>query len=302
MSEIIRYIQRKEIDIDKWNACVEASPNGLIYALSWWLDEMADNWDALVVGDYKVIMPLTWRRKWGIKYLYQPAFTQQLGIISLHKLSTAAVQSFYNELQKYFRFAEINLNYLNLLEGFTLKQNFILDINRDYLNTTSQYKNDLKKNLHRSAKAGFTYHNKLSNAAVVELFKDTYKNKINLSSGSFSRLNKAVAIAEQKGMIVCRSVNDKGGNLSAAVLCLKDGKRIYFLLSVTPSAARVHRANHFLVDSLIREFSQRNLLLDFEGSDIEGIAYFYQLFGAVGQPYSFLRYNNLPWPISLLKR
>ena len=32
-------------------------------------------WDALVLDDYAAVMPLTWRRKYGTRYLYQPAFT-----------------------------------------------------------------------------------------------------------------------------------------------------------------------------------------------------------------------------------
>ncbi|MDI3322139.1 hypothetical protein [Pinibacter soli] len=301
MSETIRYIQRKDIDVAKWDARIEAATNGLIYARSWWLDEMADHWDALVVGDYEKIMPLTWRKKWGIKYLYQPDFTQQLGIISSQTLAANNAHSFYAQMQKSFRFAEINLNYLNPFEKTSSRKNFVLDISADYASIASHYKNDLKKNLHRSAKEGFTYSGNIENLTVVELFKDTYKNKIELSVDGFSRLNKAVAIAERKGMIVARCVNDKEEQISAASLCLKDNKRIYFLLSVIPSSARVQRANHFLVDSLIREFSRQPLLLDFEGSDIEGIAHFYKVFGAINQSYFFLRYNNLPWPISMLK-
>jgi hypothetical protein len=302
MSETIRYIQRKDIDVDKWDACVEAAPNGLIYARSWWLDTMADHWDALVIGEYDIIMPLTWRQKWGIKYLYQPAFSQQLGVISSCEVSAKDAHCFYTELQKKFRFAEINLNYLNVFEETTLRQNFVLDINVDYASIASHYKTDLNKNLHRSAKAGFTYSSDIQNLKVIELFKDTYKNKIVLSDDGFSKLNKAVEIGERKGMIVSRRVSDENGNISAAVLCLKDNKRIYFLLSVIPIAARVQRGNHFLVDSLIREFSRQPFLLDFEGSDIEGIAHFYKVFGATNQPYPFLRFNNLPWPISMLKR
>ncbi len=42
----------------------------------------AGQWDALVLDDYQAVMPLTWRSKFGIRYLYQPAFTQQTGIFS----------------------------------------------------------------------------------------------------------------------------------------------------------------------------------------------------------------------------
>ena len=74
------YKQRKEIDEAKWDKCISKASNGLIYAYSYYLDGMADNWDALVLNDYEVVMPLPWRKKFGFYYLYQPAFTAQLGL------------------------------------------------------------------------------------------------------------------------------------------------------------------------------------------------------------------------------
>ncbi len=41
---------------------------------------MAKQWDALVWNDYEAVMPLTWNRKYGIAYLYQPFLTAQLGV------------------------------------------------------------------------------------------------------------------------------------------------------------------------------------------------------------------------------
>jgi hypothetical protein len=247
-------------------------------------------------------MPLTWRKKWGIKYSYQPAFTQQLGVVSSRALHADDISSFYSAMQKVFRFAEINLNYLNSFDKTSPRQNFVLDLRKGYNEIAALYKNDLKKNLHRSIKNDFTYDNDIESATVIEVFKLVYSRKINLSAADFVRLSEVVKIAQQKDMIVARSVKNGKGDLSAAVLCFKDNKRIYFLLSVIPVASRVYRGNHFLVDNLIKEFSEQPLLLDFEGSDFEGIAYFYQLFGAFNQSYPFLRYNHLPWPISLLKR
>jgi hypothetical protein len=46
----------------------------------WHLDRTAVVWDALVWGDYEFVMPLPVRKKWGIQYVYQPLFCQQLGI------------------------------------------------------------------------------------------------------------------------------------------------------------------------------------------------------------------------------
>src|ERR1700722_19967131 len=76
----IRYIQQPEIDKIKWDHCIGNAGNGLIYGYSCYLDQMAKNWDALVLNDYEAVMPLTWNKKYGIHYLYQPAFTASLGV------------------------------------------------------------------------------------------------------------------------------------------------------------------------------------------------------------------------------
>ena len=76
----IRYLNRNEIETEKWDHCILQSTNGLIYARSFYLDAMAENWSALVSGDYEAVMPLTWNMKYGFTYLYQPYFTKTLGV------------------------------------------------------------------------------------------------------------------------------------------------------------------------------------------------------------------------------
>ena len=61
----IKYLQYKEIDKAKWDVCITNAPNGLIYGYSFYLDCMARRWDALVLGDYEAVMPLTWNKKYG---------------------------------------------------------------------------------------------------------------------------------------------------------------------------------------------------------------------------------------------
>ena len=63
----IQFLKRDKIDEQKWNNAVEQSLNSLPYAYSWYLDSVAENWAALVLGDYQTIMPLVWLHKLGIK-------------------------------------------------------------------------------------------------------------------------------------------------------------------------------------------------------------------------------------------
>jgi hypothetical protein len=104
-----------EINKQKWDQCVQHSMQSIIYAESAYLDYMTGNWDALVLGDYEAVMPLCYRNKWGIRYLYQPAFIQQGGIFSPQKLTTEIAKAFLEVCKQHFCFAEININYGNQL-------------------------------------------------------------------------------------------------------------------------------------------------------------------------------------------
>ena len=61
----IEYLTRDKIDINKWDECVNKASNGVIYARSIYLDKVCTNWDALVINNYELVMPLPWRKKWG---------------------------------------------------------------------------------------------------------------------------------------------------------------------------------------------------------------------------------------------
>jgi hypothetical protein len=74
-NDVIRYLQRDQIDTVQWDNCIGNAPNGLIYGHSFYLDRMAVNWDALVLNDYEAVMPLPWKKKWGIYYLAHPPLT-----------------------------------------------------------------------------------------------------------------------------------------------------------------------------------------------------------------------------------
>src|ERR1700744_427164 len=104
----IQYLKRSGIDTDRWDNCLSTAANGLIYGKTFFLDAMTEGqWDALILGDYETVMPLTWRQKAGIRYLYQPAFAQQTGIFSISPLTTELTATFLARTRQHFRFAEI---------------------------------------------------------------------------------------------------------------------------------------------------------------------------------------------------
>ena len=102
-------IKWKNIDEQKWNACVQHSTNSLPYCFSWYLDAVAENWDALIWNDYEFIMPLVWLRKFGVACLYQPNYCQQLGVFGKQP-TEKNWKPFLEEARKLYPYVQCNLN------------------------------------------------------------------------------------------------------------------------------------------------------------------------------------------------
>lgn len=295
----IRYVPRKEIDIARWDACIANAANTILYGFHFYLDHMAaGQWDALILGDYEAVMPLTWRRKYGIRYLYQPPFTQQAGIFAAHPLPAETIEAFLETTRRHFRFAEIFLNYGNAAPGLEPHTNYILPLDSPYPGLAARYKKDLLNNLRIADRASLRYTHALDLATALEGYRHEYATRTpHVKTDDYRNFERLCHYLQTRDRIVLRAATDANGQRLATALLLRDSRRLYLLQSTTPEAGRKTGANHFLLDALVREFAASPLLLDFEGSDISGIAHFYANFGGIRQPYFFCRYNRLPWPL-----
>ncbi|MDP4283458.1 MAG: GNAT family N-acetyltransferase [Bacteroidota bacterium] len=298
----ITYVQHANIDIEKWDYCIESAANGLIYAYSYYLDAMSKNWDALVMNDYEAVMPLTWNRKLGISYLRQPAFTQQLGIFGNLLITEKIVNEFTNKASELFPFAEINLNYANEnIDTGNKKCNLVLDLNNPFIEIEKSFKKDLIKNIKKAKRSHLIYEATEEIETAIESYIRAYSARFHTSEKDYPDFLQLCFLLKSKGQIFVRKVTSKNKQLLAIAIFLKDRKRIYNIMSTTFPEGRNREANHFLLYQLIKEFSEHHLILDFEGSEIPSIQSFYKKFGAIEQPYPFVKINKLPFGIKWIK-
>ncbi|MBK8711907.1 MAG: hypothetical protein IPL97_08560 [Niastella sp.] len=304
--EAIRYIKHADIDKEKWDQLITSSPPGLLYALSGYLGAMCSQWDALVSGDYKIAMPLPYRKKMGISYLYQPAFTQQLGIISLQPITEKDTIAFIKKAVSYFSFAEITLNHQNIFTDtkypIQLRQNLVLPIRGNYEQVQAGYSFTLKKNLKWIKKFNSEYVTDIDAGKVVTLYRELYQKKIpSFKNNDYAHFLNACKNIQPYTKVYVRAVVAPTKELLAASILIHFKDRLYNIISCNTAQGRAVHANDVLYDQIIREFSGQGLLLDFEGSDAAGIARFYRKFGGQNQPYPFLKYNHLPAILKLFK-
>lgn len=296
----LSYIKHNDIDKRKWDDCLSASPNDLIYAHSFYLDIMSPGWHALVMNDYESVMPLTWRKKAGIKYLYQPSFTQQLGVFGSDAFNDESVKLFMTKAFSLFSFSEINLNFANKYEGADKqKMNFILDLNLPFTEIEKKFRKDIVKEI---PKLKLLYLPSSDFNSAILLFQQLYAGKIFLSKTIYARLSLLCAAIHKRGELMVRKVAGENGDILSIAIIFVYNKRLYYILSATTFTGRNLKANYHLLYNLIKEFSGKHFILDFEGSDIPSIQFFYKKFGPAAQPYPFVRHNGLPFIHKKIKK
>ncbi|MBZ4192112.1 GNAT family N-acetyltransferase [Niabella beijingensis] len=299
----IRFFKRAEIDTTRWDAFIKNSAQYRIYALSNWLDHLSPGWSALINADYSVVMPLPVKKKYGISYLAQPRFTQQLGLYSARPLSPAVAEDFLYHAAHLFSFAEIFLNTGTGSDAPAEKDNYILPLNNPYPEIRSRYSRSLTDNsLRPASKNQLKYIQQTDTAAAIDQYRQLYQQRMGLEDAAYHQLEVLAAAMKKTGNCFTRQVIITEGRPVATSLFFIDRQRIYNLCSATPPEGRKLNANYFLYDQLIREFAGSGLILDFEGSTIPGIAAFYKKFGAHPEPYYFVKWNRLKWPLKIFKK
>ncbi len=304
----IRYIQRSAINATAWDASIAAAPNGMPYHYYCYLDTLCPRWDALVLNNYEAVMPLPWRRAWGISYLYQPAFLPQCGIIGPAPVTAAMAGDFLRELGRHFRYGTYTFNEGNPAlpqAGGQWRQrtNYLLPLTEDAPTLQASFNRDAAKNIRQARKAGLQLTETLDPSLLVELFRESY-GSLNPSVGNrdYEALLRWFRQRSSLPETVCYGIRDPKGDWMGAGAFLKDKRRLTYILGAPSAAGRKHNAIYFLLSEVVNRFAGTGMVFDFEGSDIPSVAQFYAKFGPQAIAYPEWHFNRLPWPLRLLKQ
>ena len=301
----IKYLQNKEIDKAKWDACITNAPNGLIYAYSFYLDCMARHWDALVLGDYEAVMPLAWNKKYGFYYLYQPAFTASLGVFGKN-LNSELIDDFIRSIPSKFRLTEISLNTGNIIgdsKRFSLlRSNYILNLKNPYEEIYKNYRDNHIRNIKKAFQLGCSVSKEISVDEIVQLNKEQLQHIDGTKPEDYPNFKKVYELLKAKGQARTYAIVDPKNKVLASAVFFFSHNRAYYIMVGNHPDGKTLGASHALIDAFIKDHADQNLIFDFEGSDIRNLAFFYSGFGATKEIYPALKINKLPWYIRLLKK
>lgn len=306
MLQQIQILDAAQINPEKWDDCLAKSSNELIYAHYHYLSLLCDNWAGLIIGDYETILPLPWRKKFGIKYFYAPPFIQQLGCFG--NLSVLPTKSIWTAINNFAKYGDLFLNFANafLLEGieFTQKKNFVLNLNEIYPNIYKNYHSDLVKNLAKANKQPLLYSEDLPIESAIQLFKTNYEDRFpEYSNRDFFQFQQVCIKFSILNKCITRTIfSESNKEVLATAILFRSEKRIYLIMNATNPKGRLIAANHYLIDQIIQEFSEEEILLDFEGSETKDIQSFYENFLPKNQPYFHIKINQLPFLVNLIRK
>jgi hypothetical protein len=304
---MLQSLSRNDIDKKKWDDCVLAAHCSSIYGTSVFLDTISDQWDALVWGDYEAVMPLPFRKKYGIHYLYQPLFTQQLGIYKKEKITRAESAMFLDGIPDKFKYASVNLNPdCFVYEGdkkLYSRDNFIVDLNHSYESLHHNFSDKTRATLKQSKAYQLRLEPLKDSWKIIQLFSEyniKYANRF--AKQDYERLVKLINIYSEEHKVEQLGVFNGDGVLCSGGVFIKHLNRNIFLFSGNSQLGRQQRGMFFLLDCFIQKHAGTEMYLDFAGTTDPGLARFYKGFGSSIEHYPRLDFNYLPWPLNIIKK
>ena len=135
------------------------------------------------------------------------------------------------------------------------------------------------------------------------MFRENGEKKIygGVSDSAYDLLRRIYREADARGMATLIYAKIPTGNIIAGALFIRFRNRITYLFNAAYSEFVKLNGRTLILDSVIRQFENESLMLDFESPGIKNIENFYRSFGSYAEVYLSISQNRLPWPIKKIQ-
>jgi len=313
MTSQILHLIHHQINKEAWNNCIESDVNAQPYALSWYLDIVSPKWQAFVIvdldGDYETIMPLPVKSQYGIPYLQQPFYCQQLGIFGKDSNESEKVEAFLLRLRKAFKYV-IDYTFhsgfernADLFTKNTITQ--YLNLDQPYSAIYHGYNRDRKLNLNRAHASGLSLVESQDIEPLIQIFKEHIAHKIygGVSEEAYQQLRALFSEFQRRGIAKLFYTQNNSGHFLTGGLFLIWNRKIIYLFNASSEKGKKKNGNTLILDHIIKSYSNQDYVFDFESpsEEFENIVGFYASFGSEKVVLNQLAYNKLPFLIKKVK-
>lgn len=280
---MIRRLKYHEIDFRKYTKCLESSVQKNWYARKEVLDELSGNWEVLVYEDYKAVLPVPLKKKFGINFVIMPLFCQQLGVFS-EKDDVVINDYFLQFLKKNYKVFLYSFNHHNSFsENIKKKKNYTIPISDYVILRRKKY---------------FKGRKSTAKCAQHLIYKEIELNQEHLSfvEKHFKGLKKESDIKKFKDYLdflyrnhslkLCAAyLEDKLINVAVVV---DESTQLSLLGLINDETYKTENGPSFLIDKILNNYIHEKEF-NFMGSNIRGIEVFFKGFGGELQEYPYLQ-------------
>lgn len=295
----IELIPNENIDFKKWDRCIKKSFNGNIYAYSWYLNIVAQKWNALVENDYERVMPLPRSLLAGLELIQQPKLAGQLGIFSTTTLNDYHISSFINSIPPDVRYVNLKMNKHNRLEEvlkiMNKKVNLDIDLIKPYVKLREIYPEALNGLLEIGYRMNFRVVTKISVDSIIKLRqkKSPLHSYLHPEELITLQLLITASINNQMGQI-CGLYGENDTPLALAFFVWSHQKATMAFCLLNDKKLQLP-AFFFLIDDFIRNNSEKNLILHLELNSNSKLISVLEKIGAKKSGSFYFYRNLLPW-------
>lgn len=292
---MIQYVSRKLLDTKKYDFCVEKSSQSRIYAFSWYLDIVAENWDVLVLNDYEAVMPIPWKQKYGLKYITQPYFCQQLGIFSIDEISVEVQLQMIKKIPSKFLKVTLAFNSQNaIISQENCSKNLWLQLSNSHENLFKHFSKGRK----HAIKVGEKHQLNISEISIDKLIEIHKKNyEYQFPAEILTKLSSKI-LQLKKGEIIGVFKDEV---LLGGALFVFSKNRIVYLFSAFTNEGREFQAASFLINHQIKKNENSQFIFDFEGGNLPNMGKFYRSFGAEEEMFQRIIFHKLSFFARIFK-
>ena len=299
---MIRYVKHQDIDPKRWDNAVKNAANHSVFGTYEILNILSgdQNWDAVVEDDYMRVMPLPYRLKYGIPYIYTPFFLPQMGVFSTSPLDAETTLKFFNIIPR--RFIQIDLLFNPYNDISKLPENQIclisheMKLQEDYESLCANFSQNTRRNIKSAEKHFLTieYNPKLVEN-IIQLFQNNRGKspQVHYKEQDYQNLNRAAQYLLGLNLLDVVGVRDAEQKLIAGALLVRDHQRVWFWFSGRDETAADSKPMFFLLNEYLKNKCESDLTFDFNGSVNENVARLYRGFGGIPYPIMLLQHSRL---------
>lgn len=291
---MIKLVDSKFIDLEKL-AVLRKKHSTDPFCQSYYFNAVCDNFVALVLNDYQGILLVPYRQfgpwRWALTPLFY-RYSQWLGCWSTEDQKQAL-----ELLAQKFKFGDLNLGKTEVISTSKIHQE--LDA-KQYL--VEKCNSQARRMIRKAEGQGVQFTNDLDVSNFISFLDRELSDRV---EGMTPK-----AMAQLKSLLI--QLNDAhklhfegaiiGGELIGGILIVEvQGRHLYLKGTATNDAKRIG-VYYLLMHRAILRARKAQVIFDFGGSEVDGVARFNRNFGAYDMTYSNFSWGNKPYLYGTLKR